>query len=496
MKAFLRSSWGMATMVFLALALVSVASVTLPHTVQTTRTEEVAGAAGPGDESVIVSGEPGAAQGSGTVDAAGHAVSSGAKSAGAKVGGSAAHAGGSGPAAAADLKCAAGQNGGATDVGVTATKINLASTVVLSGIGASFLSESPKAMQAVINKVNRSGGICGRQLSLTARDDKWDPSLGQQFLGSFMQSKQYFAFPVVPSSEGLTAAIRAGDIARGGMPVIGSDGMLIEQYKEPLVWPVATATVSTMRIMAKYGYDHGARKFGIVYDNQYKFGLEGADAFKSYVESLPGAQLKSYVGIRPGESSYGSEVQKFNSDCGSDCDMVTMLLEPSTAETWIAGRPVRGKMLTTGAQTLFNRRFAQNCRAACQDMLVWTGYNPPIDALASLPGVADYVNDVKAIDPGIDTTNAFAEGAYLGMSVFVEALRRVGPNLTRDRLRQVLDSMDLTTDLASPLSWRPDHRFANSRAQAFSLQYAGDDFSGFRNEQTGWIADPHPSSGV
>ena len=110
--------------------------------------------------------------------------------------------------------------------------------------------------------------------------------------------------------------------------------------------------------------------------------------------------------------------------------------------------------------------------------------------------MADYVNDVKAIDPGIDTTNAFAEGAYLGMSVFVEALRRVGPDLTRDRLRQVLDSMDLTTDLASPLSWRPDHRFANSRAQAFSLQYAGDDFSGFRNEQTGWIVDPHPSSGV
>jgi len=288
----------------------------------------------------------------------------------------------------------------------------------------------------------------------------------------------------------------AGDIARGGMPVVGSDGMLIEQYKEPLVWPVATATVSTMRIMAKYGYDRGARKFGIVYDNQYKFGLEGADAFKSYVQSLPGAELKSYVGIRPGESSYGTEVQKFNSDCGSDCDMVAMLLEPSTAETWIAGRPVRGKMLTTGAQTLFNRRFAQNCRAACQDMLVWTGYNPPIDALASLPGVADYVNDVKAIDPGIDTTNAFAEGAYLGMSVFVEALRRVGPNLTRDRLRQVLDSLDLTTDMASPLSWRPDHRFANSRAQAFSLQYAGDDFSGFRNEQTGWIVDPRPSSGV
>jgi ABC-type branched-subunit amino acid transport system substrate-binding protein len=361
---------------------------------------------------------------------------------------------------------------------------------VLSGIGASFLADSAKAMQAVVNKVNRAGGICGRTLNLTVRDDRWDPSLGQQFLVNFIQSKQYFALPVVPSSEGLTAAIKAKDISRGGVPVVGSDGMLIEQYRDPWVWPVATATVSTMRVMAKYGYDRGARKFAIVYDNQYKFGVEGANAFKDYVQGLPGAEIRSFRGIRPGESSYGTDVQKFNDECGGQCDMVALLLEPSTAETWIAGRPQKGKILTSGAQTLFNRRFASNCRAACQEMLVWTGYNPPIDALASLPAVATYVNDLKAVDPGIDTTNAFAEGAYLGMTVFVEALKKVGPNLTRKRLQDVLNSMDYQSELTSQLSWRPDRRHANIRAQAFSLQYAGDDFSGFRNEQTGWIADP------
>lgn len=386
-----------------------------------------------------------------------------------------------------NVECAPGRNGGNTATGVSATKIKLASTAVLSGLGASFLGDSPKGMQAVIQKVNRQGGICGRTLELTVRDDGWNANTGLTFLKNFMQA-DYFALPVVPSSEGLTAAIEAGEIRKDGIPVVGSDGMLRQQYTDPWVWPVATATISTMRVMAKYGYDKGARTFGIVYDQQYRFGKEGNDAFADYVRTLPGAVLKIQQPVQPGQSSYASEVKKFNDAC-NPCDMVAYLLEPGTAETWIAGRPTRGRVLTSGAQTLFNRRFASNCRTACQDMLVWTGYAPPIDAFAALPGVAEYVNDVRAVDPSIDVDNAFLQGAYLGMTVFVEALKKVGPNLTRERLRDVMNTASFTHDLAGTLNWKT-RRFANTSAQAFSLQYAGETFSGFRNEQTGRLPDP------
>jgi ABC-type branched-subunit amino acid transport system substrate-binding protein len=266
--------------------------------------------------------------------------------------------------------------------------------------------------------------------------------------------------------------------------------MLRQQYSDPWVWPVATATESTMRVMAKHAYDKGARTFGIVYDNKYRFGLEGADAFKKFVASLPGATVASSSPVEPAQSSYGPEIKKFNDNC-NPCDMVALLLEPSTATTWIAGRPNRGKLITSGAQTLFNLRFAKDCGAACQGFLVWTGYTPPIDALASLPGVAQYVDDVRAIDPGVDVNNAFLQGAYLGTSAFIEALKQVGPNLTRDRLRAVLDSMTYRHDLVGSLSWTAQRRNANSSAHAFSLQYASDSFSGFRNEQTGRINDPN-----
>jgi len=387
------------------------------------------------------------------------------------------------------LQCTRSRNGGATDVGVTASSIKLASTMVKTGPGASFLADSPTAMQAVVNKVNAAGGICGRLLQLTLRDDKWDANLGLGFLKAFIQ-EGVFALPVVPSSEGLTAAIEAGEIDKAKIPVVGTDGMLKQQYQSPWVFPVATATISTMRTMAKFGYDKGARCFGIVYDTRFRFGREGAEAYRNYVKTLKGAKVCSDVGIFPERASYSSEIQQFNSQCDGKCEFVAWLLEPGTALTWVAGRPQKGTMYTSGAQTLFNQNFAANCGGDCAGMLVWTGYNPPIGNMAGLPDVARYVEDVRTIDPKVDTTNQFMEGAYLGMTVFVEALRQVGPNLTRERLRQVLNSQTFRSDIASTLRWSEKDRFANKWAQAFSIVVAQGSFAGFRNERTGFIKDP------
>lgn len=454
--------------------------------------------------------------GAGYDEAVGGAVDGGAATAEAAAGTAAATGGGAATGAAtaggqkatgpgagrAGLECAPGKNGGATDKGVSANKIRLASTHVLSGPGSSFLGSSHVGMEAVISNVNSKGGICGRLLELTLRDDAWDAALGASFIQNFINDGSgYFALPVVPSSEGLTQAIKSKYIANAGMPVIGTDGMLKEQYQDPFVWPVATATVSTMRVMAKHAYDTGARQFGIVYDARYKFGKEGARAFKDYIEKLPGAKVDAYIPIQPGQPSY-PDAETFNSKCGETkrCEYVAMLLEPGTAISWInsMGDDSSGRRLgfgskgTGGAQPLFNAKFARDCGEPCNGMLLWTGYNPPIGEKKNLPGVSKYVADVQAIDPGVDVNNQFLEGAYLGMSVFVEALKKVGPDLTRARLKQVMDTLSYTSDLSSPLGYAPGKHYANIGAQAFAVRTAAGSFSGFGDALTGFIPDPDP----
>jgi ABC-type branched-subunit amino acid transport system substrate-binding protein len=394
-----------------------------------------------------------------------------------------------------NLKCNASGNGGATAKGVTANRINLATTAVLDGPARSLLEDSPTAMKAVIGKVNRAGGICGRLLNLRVVNDSFKAEVGLRSIQNFID-ESYFSLPVVPSAEGLGSAITNGVISKAGIPVIGTDGMRKEQYSDANVWPVASATVTAMRTMAKYAFtQRGARRFAIVWDQKYQFGKEGQAAFVAQVKAMGGEMVSGGdVGLNPDDNSYGSAINEFNSKCKDKCDMVALLLLPETAKKWFQGGADFGTRYTAGAQTLFTDGFAQACVSfrgnECNGFAVWTGYNPPIGPLASKPGVAAYVNDVRAVKPGIDINNQFVEGAYLGMTVFVEALKRVGPQLTRERLKQVMDSMVFESDLASSLSWKPGQHTANTRSQSFSMSVSQGAFRGWSDEGTGFLLDP------
>jgi ABC-type branched-subunit amino acid transport system substrate-binding protein len=401
------------------------------------------------------------------------------------------------------IACAAGRNGGKTDVGVTATSIKLATTTVQSGIGSAFLGDVKYAMEAVKNKVNRGGGICGRLLDIKYVDDGWRADLGSDDIRNFIHDG-YFAMPVGPSSEGLNAVIKSGDIRAAGFPVIGTDGMVILQYRDPWVWSVATATVSTARIMADDAKRRGANKFSIVYDNNYKFGLEAAAAYNGEVRRLTGSDVdgynkdnicdRSFCGIPAGQSDYGTYMTKFVPG-----DFVAMFLEPTTALAWMktVGAPTAATVPKGigAAQPLFTFDFGKSCQEACDQMQVWTAYKPRLEDYATDPHVREYQSDLNRTNNRADEYNAFAEGGYVGMQLLEAALRQVGPFLTRQRLRAVLDSMTFQSGLTvqDALRWRPGSHFANTTMQAWTMQYKGT-FSGWTS---GSIAiDKHPEYGT
>lgn len=419
--------------------------------------------------------------------------------------------GGAGRPLPAGIACAAGKNGGKTDRGVTANSISLGATVVSSGIGASFLGPVRVGMQAVKDSVNRSGGICGRQLSLKLVDDGWDAQRGQSYIHSLVEGDKVFGLAVNPSSEGLRLASNEGYFAKTRTPVVGTDGMLNDQYVDPWVWPVAASTVSTMHIIAKEAYEQKrARNFSIIFDSHYHFGVEGAFAFNAAVKRLTGKDIPGYFNpdsgascngrfcaIEAGRASYATDNKAFNDKCfpqpaseqNPDCDFVALLLEPNEALTFLNGGFSRSFVSGMGlAQTLFSRSFATACKATCNGATVWTGYNPPIEGLARTPGVMRYVNDIRSVDPSADIYNQFLEGGYSGMRLLVEALTRTGPNLTRDGIKATLDSMKYDNGLSTPLEWSPGNHYANSAMRGFSISYSGG-FNGFKSIG-GWVEDP------
>lgn len=399
-------------------------------------------------------------------------------------------------------------NGGETDVGVSKEKISLASTEVRGGVGASFLGSARYGMQGVVQLVNQGGGVCGRLIDLRLQDDNWDPQLGKQYLDTFIESHEYLAFPVVPSSNGLDAASgesgsidKADDPKTGskGIPVIGTDGMLNSQYDDPWIWPVAASTATTMRIMARDAFAHrtavpavksGSRKLrmGIIYDRSYPFGVEGNGAFVKQAER-DGAEVpeECRIGLTVGQgiNDYTTQVNQFNDACGEGADkqvdFVALLLEPVTALKWLNGNPFlgttsRGEGLGAGGpQPLFDKNFIDQCGGRCNGWKVWTGFLPPIAPFSQKPEVQEFKRVLCSVDSHCeaDALNAFTEGAYVGMKLVVEALAKTSPFLTRERLKETLNSMTLDTGLTvEPLNWSKSHH-ANTTMIAFTVAYSG-----------------------
>src|SRR5437867_3950590 len=101
--------------------------------------------------------------------------------------------------------CAHGHNAGATDAGVTATTIHIATTTVTTGIGSGFLGQAVSGMKGAINAVNRAGGICGRQITLESVNDNWDRTAGATDINNYISLGNTFALVGEPDSEGLDA---------------------------------------------------------------------------------------------------------------------------------------------------------------------------------------------------------------------------------------------------------------------------------------------------
>jgi ABC-type branched-subunit amino acid transport system substrate-binding protein len=409
------------------------------------------------------------------------------------------------------IDCAHGRNGGDTAPGVSATKITVASTVVTSGVGADFLGDAADGMRAAFAASNAAGGICGRRIELKTVNSGWNATTGANDIQGFIHSGNVFSLVGEPDSEGLGASIDSGDIDRARIPVVGTDGMLANQYHSQWVWPVAASSVSSMHVAADWAIDvaHGA-KFGIVFDRDYRFGPEGAKAFAEElrrrghgIDGYGGSSpcSKAYCGISSTSGHYDTEVATFNSACNDTCDVVVMLVEPSPMVAWMQAERNNDRpwfKTLVGGEPLFDDGLGHQCEECGKaKLVVWTGYRAAIQPFDAERPVAAYCQQLHAQNPSADCHNEFTEGAYLGARMFVDAVKRVGDlglPLTRDNLKNVLD----TTTFDLGLTYRPIHypgipRIANACLTPFQANYSGS-FNGWSYLQdSGWTCDKNPA---
>jgi len=316
--------------------------------------------------------------------------------------------------------------------GVTDTNILIGQTVGVTGTVAGPVKEMNEGALAYIDRVNKKGGVHGRQIVLKTLDDKFDPALTLANAETLIKKDRVFAL-----FQG-----RGTPHTQGILP-------LLAQNNVPLLAPSTGAAVFhapvnrlLFNIRAKYqdeiakAIEHfatvGVHRISILHVDD-AFGQDGLEGFRKAMEArkLTPVSVTPFARVKPDYAAAAAQVIKAN-----PAALVIVSSAKNTAEVIKAIRAQGGQMQIMTMSNNSSQAFVEDLGPASAGVIV-SQITPTPHLLSTLLG-QEFAQAAK--ESKITVSYAAMEG-FVNAKVLVEALRRAGPRPTRAGFIQALESM-------------------------------------------------------
>jgi branched-chain amino acid transport system substrate-binding protein len=317
--------------------------------------------------------------------------------------------------------------------GVTATTIVLGQSAAFSGPAAQLGIQLNAGTKAYFDYINAKGGVYGRKIQLKTRDDRYESNLAIDNTKRFISEDRVFAL-----------------VSYVGTPTTGAAMPIITEAKIPLVGPFTGAEVLRapvnryiFNVRASY-YDEtekiveqlvstGNKNIAVFYqDDAYgQAGLKG-------VEIAMTKRALKISALGKVERNTVKVQEAVNTIDAAKPDAVVMI----SAYTSIA-EFVREMRKAGSVAQFHNVSFVGS--KALSDALKEEGYGVAISQVVpfpwspAVPVVKEYQKVLKQAG-NTDYNFSSLEGFIVG-KVMVEALKRAGKDLTREKLVAALESM-------------------------------------------------------
>ena len=346
----------------------------------------------------------------------------------------------------------AGAAGGATDVGVTANSIKLGHIGIYSGPVGSFGQHLSYACRAALQAVNDAGGVNGRKFDVLVRDDGWDATKGSNAVRDLVERQKVFAFACsqsVPTNDAITPYLDSVKT-----PNIGSDGWGEAQYAGQWSYPTGASGVNQAQNLALYqAQKQGAKTVGVLYWNNTT-GKAYLDAYKKVMEANGAKVVVSQAANfdDPGTSTFIAQARAANADT------ITTMVDPGIFARMVREAAAQGfkpKNGFSGGAALYFQATPGLTGPAGDGTISAIDWVPddPTGPAASAPGYRDYKAVTEKYFPQIDHSN-WTKTAFVGARVLTDALKRLGLNVTRQRLKDDIDRLaDYDTGLGSRIGF-------------------------------------------
>ncbi|WP_436795848.1 ABC transporter substrate-binding protein [Actinospongicola halichondriae] len=352
--------------------------------------------------------------------------------------------GGEGPSGAGEqpsapeVEAPQGGNGGATDVGVTATEITLGNVSTLSGPVPGLFRGALVGTQAAYAYQNSQGGLFGRTFKVVSGDDNFDA--GQNRSRHKELKDKVFAF---------SGSFSLSDVA--SVPEIQGSGVLdvgralakarqdVPTHISPFPFDVGWPTTGCDYLKARFGADK-IKRMAIFWGN--------ADAARA--NAAWQQQACESVGF---EFVYGREFQATETNFTTDA----IQMQGKDVEGYLIVFDVTGiaRFMKSMKQQGFVPPMRYPSPAAYDSGLFKAagGADPLNGAIigmgnalylgqdaAKVPEVSLFLDWMAKVDPS-QKVDIFAFYGWLSGRLMIEAMKEVGPNVTREAVLQQMQSM-------------------------------------------------------
>lgn len=350
------------------------------------------------------------------------------------------------PAATAPAPAPAEGNGGATDVGVSDTEVKFGSISSVSApLGNIAATPMTTATIAAMRAVNDGGGIYGRKLRLIDCDDGNDIARFRACYRKLVHQEKIFALTTGWSFGNGEAH---ADLARDRIPWFGAGGFYQSEWEDPWMYPLHSSTRHEARMIAKWTLEVLKPKTaGILYLNTPEQKI-ARDALKKDLEA--------------GGVKVVRELSQELDTADESANVLAMRAADPEVVLHVSFVPPMAKwMIDAGQQQYWppkgvfgNHFLAESLGEIVGDWpknRMWTITSFKIWGDDYLATVHKYAPHMRKLH------HHFTQLTFSAVKLISHAMRELGPNLTREGLRKVLESKrwDLGPGIGQSVFWGP-----------------------------------------
>lgn len=319
----------------------------------------------------------------------------------------------------------------AAEIGVSDEKIRIGSSLNMSASGSERAVEIKRASDLLFNKVNAAGGIHGRKIEVVALDDGYIPQKTFQNTKKLIEKENVFALFQFYGTPNIKTALPVTTAAN--VPFLFPTGGTQELFRptKKTVFTIRQSYIEEAQPIVDYLVTKkGIKNIAIAYQDD----AAGHETKDGTLRRMAKYNLKPKV-MATFKANVDSVKKAYDEVAKAKPEAVIlgMIFKPAAEFAKMASTEKMNWILA-GPTTLATKGYLKEGAASANGTIV----------AASLPYLGrplDVIEKFKADLKAANVTDEANVEGYLNALVLVEALKRAGKELTREKLIEALESI-------------------------------------------------------